>query len=99
MEQKFVITDEGYLRLGYVRMHEDLLEDDDTCIGGGYWEVDYIRMELILDRESYDYGKPKWHYLEQLYVPEDYRGLKIVYHGDSLMDSVNVSEELTIYYV
>jgi hypothetical protein len=94
MEPKFIITDEGILRLGYVHMHKDLLQPGDRCIGGGFWSVDYVSNRLVLSGKSYDYGKPKWHYLDKLSVPEEYKGLTIVYEGDSLADSCNVSEML-----
>jgi len=39
MEPKFILTLDGYIRLGYVRMHKDLLLPGDVCIGGGFWEL------------------------------------------------------------
>ena len=65
------------------------------------------------DRESYDFGRPKWHLLETLKVPSTYRGMRIVYsYDDGFHDDFrsattgdachckNVSEELQIeYYV
>ena len=39
MEQpKFIITMDGFLRLGMVNQHKDLLLGDDKCIGGGYYQ-------------------------------------------------------------
>lgn len=63
MEPKFILTLNGYLRIGNVQMHKDLLLAGDTCIGGGFWEVDTISMRLQLSGKSYDYGKPKWNFL------------------------------------
>ena len=40
MEPKFILTLDGHLRIGNVQMHKDLLLPNDTCIGGGFWEVD-----------------------------------------------------------
>jgi hypothetical protein len=99
MEQKFILTLDGYLRIGYVRMHKDLLLPKDTCIGGGYWEVDHVSNRLLLSRCSYDYGKPKWTLVtDKLYVPKEYQGMRIEYEGDSLMDNCNVSDEFEISY-
>ena len=99
MEPKFVLTLSGHLRIGSVMMHKDLLLPDDTCVGGGFWEVDPIAMKLLLSGRSYDYGKPRWSFVTgKLYVPKDYRGLRIEYNGDSLMDYVDVSSEFEISY-
>lgn len=32
MEPKFIITEAGFLRIGFVRMHRDLLLPSDRCI-------------------------------------------------------------------
>ena len=54
---------------------------------------------ILLDRESYDFGRPKWHLLETLKVPSTYRGMRIVYlYDDGFHDDFNVSEELQIEY-
>lgn len=107
---KFVITMErlrvgvrssgiGVLRLGMVNQHKDLLKPGDQCIGGGYNTFDYVSNRIILDRSSYDFGKPKWHLLERLKVPSVYRGLRIVYvSDDGFHDDYNVNEELQIEY-
>ena len=55
MEPKFILTLDGHLRIGNVQMHKDLLLPNDTCIGGGFWEVDPISMKLLLSGKSYDY--------------------------------------------
>ncbi len=31
---------------------------------GGYYHFDFVSNRIILDRESYDFGRPKWHLLE-----------------------------------
>ena len=102
MEQpKFIITIErlrvgeqgsgiGYFRLGMVNQHKDLLIGDDQCIGGGYYQFDWTSNRLILDRASYDFGRPCWHLLDTLKVPAQYRGLRIVYTYDD-----NSHEDLT----
>lgn len=90
---------DGYLRLGMVNQHKDLLKGDDSCIGGGYYQFDWTSNKLLLDRESYDFGRPRWHLLESLKVPKVYRGLRIVYaYDDGFHDDFDVSEELRIEY-
>lgn len=96
-QPKFVITADGFLRLGMVNMHKDLLLPGDDCIGGGYHQFDYVSNRLILDRKSYDYGKPKWHWLDILRVPSVYRGLQIVYIYDD-GEEFDLSQELKIEY-
>lgn len=98
---KFIITMDGYLRLGMVNQHKDLLKPGDQCIGGGYYYFyfDYTSNRIILDRSSYDYGKPKWHLIDVLKIPSVYRGMRIVYqYDDNYHDDFNVSDELTIDY-
>ena len=79
---KFVITMEGYFRLGMVNQHKHLLKPGDQCIGGGYYSFDFVSNRIILDRESYDFGRPKRHLLDVLKVPSTYRGMRIVYKYD-----------------
>ena len=55
---KFIITMDGYFRLGMVNQHKDLLKPGDSCLGGGYYHFDYASNRIILDRSSYDFGKP-----------------------------------------
>ena len=86
---KFIITMDGYFRLGMVNQHKHLLKPGDQCIGGGYYHFDFVSNRILLDRESYDFGRPKWHLLETLKVlckqsdqgraPSVYRGLRLVY--------------------
>ena len=61
---KFIITLDGVLRLGMVNQHKHLLKPGDQCIGGGYYHFDFVSNRILLDRESYDFGRPKWHLLE-----------------------------------
>ena len=106
---KFIITMDGAFRLGMVDQHKHLLKPGDQCIGGGYYTFDFVSNRIILDRESYDFGRPKWHLLEVLKVlalqasygraPSTYRGMRIVYkYDDGFHDDFNVSEELHIEY-
>lgn len=93
---KFIITMDGYFRLGMVNQHKDLLKPGDSCLGGGYYHFDYTSNRIVLDRSSYDFGKPKWHLLEVLKVPSVYRGLRLVYFYDDR--EFDVSQELQIEY-
>lgn len=96
---KFIITMDGFFRLGMVNQHKDLLKPGDQCIGGGYYHFDYTSNRIVLDRASYDFGNPKWHLLEVLKVPSVYRGLRLVYkYDDNFHDDFNVNEELRIEY-
>ena len=95
---KFIITMDGVFRLGMVGQHKELLKPGDRCIGGGYYLFDYASNRIILDRESYDFGKPKWHLLETLKVPSVYRNMRLVYQYDNDQEDFNVSEALKIEY-
>ena len=47
---KFIITMDGYFRLGMVNQHRDLLKPGDQCIGGGYYTFDFhVSEELAVD--------------------------------------------------
>ena len=94
---KFIITLSGYFRLGRVNLHKDLLTPGDFCLGGGYYHFDYTSNRIILDRSSYDFGKPKWNLLEVLKVPSTYRGLRLVYYDDDGSE-FDISQELNIEY-
>ena len=96
---KFIITIDGYFRLGMVNQHKDLLKYGEQCIGGGYYSFDFVSNRIILDSESYDFGRPRWHLLDTLKIPSTYRGLNLVYkYEDDFHDDFNVSEELKIEY-
>lgn len=96
---KFIITLDGHFRLGMVNQHKDLLKGGDQCIGGGYYQFDYTTNRIMLDRASYDFGRPKWHLLDTLFMPSVYRGMRLVYkYDDGFHEDFNVSEELEIKY-
>ena len=61
------------------------------------YHFDFVSNRILLDRESYDFGRPKWHLLETLKVPSVYRGLRLVYFYDDDRE-FDVSQELTIEY-
>ena len=85
---KFIITMDGHFRLGMVNQHKDLLKRGEQCIGGGYYSFDFVSNRIILDRESYDFGRPRWHLLDTLKVPSTYRGLSLIYkYNDGFHDT------------
>ena len=99
MLPKFIITTDGHLRLGMVNQHKDLLKPGDQCIGGGFYQFDWTANRLLLDRASYDFGRPRWHLLDRLKVPVAYRGLSIVYaYDDNFHEDFIASDELPITY-
>lgn len=91
--RKFIITSDGHLRYGDVNMHRDLLQPGDECIGGGTYEFDYINGRLCLSGKSYDYGRPKWDWIDTIIVPEVFRGLDITYDGIPLQHHITVRYE------
>ena len=96
---KFIITMDGHFRMEMVGQHKELLKPGDQCIGGGYYTFDYVSNRIVLDRSSYDFGKPKWHLLDTLKVPSTYKGFRLVYvYDDGFHEDFNVSEELKIEY-
>ena len=81
-------------------MHKDLLYPGDQCYGGGFYEIDYISNRILLHGASYDYGRPRWNYIDTLFVPIQYQGMTIIYQGEySTEDDFNVSAELSVEYV
>lgn len=99
-QQKFIVTKDGKLRLGTVKRHCELLRASEACIGGGYYELDYISHRLLLSGASSDYGEPMWENIESLKVSAFYRGLDIIYTSwDSWKGYVPVSEITEIIYL
>ncbi len=96
---KFIITSDGHFRLGGVSQHRDLLLPGEQCIGGGYYRFDYVSNRIVLDRSSYDFGRPRWHLLQELKVPSAYRGFRMVYkYDDNMHDDYCINEHLKILY-
>ncbi len=50
---KFIITIDGYFRLGMVNQHKDLLKPGEQCIGGGYYTFDYVSNRIVQTQEHY----------------------------------------------
>ena len=94
---KFIITSGGYLRLGMVTLHRDLLLNHEDCLGGGFYEFDYVSDKLILSGKSFDYGPPRWNKVEILKVPESLRDIPIIYR-DSWDEEFNLTAQFTIEY-
>lgn len=90
MPQKFIVTSTGYLRYGDVRMHKHLLLSGDNCIGGGFYSFDHVGNRLLLDWQSYDYGSPKWHLLDVIKIPSEFKGMQIFYENANLADILQI---------
>lgn len=98
-QPKFIITKEGTLRLGNVKRHCELLKAGESCIGGGYYSLDYITHRLLLSGASSEYGEPVWELIERLKVSSFYKGLEIVYSSwDSWKEEFPVSDRMEIIY-
>ena len=55
--QKFIITLDGELRFGDVRLHRDLLPwGDEECHGGGFWTLNAEGTGIDLYGRSFDFG-------------------------------------------
>ena len=98
-QPKFILTKDGTLRFGLVRRHTELLMPDETCIGGGFYEVDIISHRLLLKGASSEYGEPAWEKTDRLKVHPHYLGLDIVYTSwDSWKKEIPISEIFEIVY-
>lgn len=94
---KFIITSRGHLRMDIVYLHRDLLLPHEDCLGGGFYEYDYVLNRLVLSGKSYDYGYPQWGQIDVLKVPESFKGVPILYR-DPRGDELNLTEHFTIEY-
>ena len=104
MARKFILTQNGVIRLGEVRMHKDLLQPNDICWGGGFYEFDYGSNLIILSGQSFDFGEPRWERFFSrditLKMPEEYRGMGIVYkYDDDIRQDVPITQDYTIEYI
>ena len=67
-QRKFIITKDWFgknteLRIGYPIYHRDLLSKEDDknhidCYGGGRWDIDFEKKEIVLYGRSDDFGAP-----------------------------------------
>lgn len=98
-QPKFIVTKEGRLRLGNVKRHCELAKPGDLCIGGGFYELDYIGRRLLLSGASSEYGEPVWERLDRLVISAYYRGLDIIYSSwEEWKDVFPVSEKIEVVY-
>ena len=89
----------AFFRMGMVNQHVDLLKPGEQCLGGGYYSIDYTTNTIILDRSSYDFGRPRWHLIDTLAIPTAYQGMRLVYrYDDRYHDDFDVSGSLRIVY-
>lgn len=96
---KFILTNTNRLKLGRVNMHKDLLEAGESCMGGGFYEFDYINGRLLLSGKSYDFGRPLWHCFDTIIVPEAYEGLRIIYsYDEDWEDALDLAETIRFVY-
>ena len=80
-------------------LHTELLQPGDSCIGGGFYDIDYLSDVLIINSKSHDFGEPRWHLIDKLYVPKEYSGFRIKYvYADGYKEDFNVSEKLDSEY-
>lgn len=59
---KFIITMDGFFRLGMVNQHKDLLKPGDSCLGGGYYHFDYALSLTVLRMTSVNPSGIYWRY-------------------------------------
>lgn len=87
------------LRLGTVTRHCELLKPGEQCLGGGFYELDYISGRLLLSGASSEYGEPAWDKVDAIIVSAYYRGLEIVYSSwDNWKETLHVSENKEVIY-
>lgn len=99
LQPKFILTKEGILRLGEARRHCELLRQGETCIGGGYYRLDYLQHRLLLSGASSEYGEPQWEKAGHIRVSPFYQGMEITYTSwDRWKETFPVSERLDITY-
>lgn len=98
-QPKFIVTEDGILRLGRARRHCELLKAGERCIGGGYYEFDTLSNRLLLSGASSEFGEPAWDKIERLKVHPCYQGLSILYKSwDSWKEEFSVSGNIDTVY-
>ena len=99
-QSKFILTKNGILRLGEVQRHCELLKAGETCIGGGFYELDYLQHRLLLSGASSQYGEPRWGETEQIRLSAYYQGLEVLYTSwEDWSDTYPVSDSKILIYV
>lgn len=67
MYQKFIITQQGTLKFGFVFLHYDLLgPGENMAYGGGLWKHDPSRDAILLYGRSFDFGLPQFEQLKNI---------------------------------
>ena len=94
--QKFIITLDGTLEFGDVRLHRDLIPDgEDSCHGGGFWTIDNQRGIILLSGRSFDFGEPDFTRLRRINgsAPPASLGYPIFYqkevYGVEILEPIN----------
>lgn len=89
--QKFIVTAQGLFKFGDVTFHKDLLSAGEECIGGGMYEFDHIDSRMLLWGRSYDFGRVKWSWIDNLLLPASLQGLTIMYEDLPLEHFISYS--------
>ena len=96
----------GIIRLGDVGYHFELFNDSETCAGGGLFftkgkdkDGNPVK-ELYLHGSSSNYGPPKFDFFDGFFMPEEYKGYKVVWLGEKLfgegrIDPVDLTGKIT----
>ena len=72
-------TVDAILRIGDPIYHSNLVLDNETCLGGGYWEVNKDDNEMILNGQSSDFGVPMFEYAKNILIDAKFKKYKITY--------------------
>ena len=94
------------IRLGDVGYHYELTDGFNMCGGGGlFFTKDEDKdgnpvKELYLHGSSSDYGLPKFGLFRGFFMPEEYKGYKVVWLGEKLfgegkIDPVDLTSKIT----
>ncbi len=93
--QKFIVTSEGRFRYGDVSLHKDLLKPGESCIGGGMYYFEPALGRMLLEGRSYDFGRVKWTWIDELVLPAELADVDIRYEDIPLSSFAKVRVEGT----
>lgn len=98
----------GIIRLGDVSYHFELFNDNEIYAGGGLFfikdkdEAGNLIKELYLHGSSSNYGPPKFDFFDGFFMPEEYRGYKVIWLGEKLFsegklktDPIDLTDKIT----
>lgn len=95
--QKFIITLNGTLEFGDVKLHRELIPaGEESCYGGGFWTIDNQRGMLLLYGRSFDFGEPEFSHLRRINrsMPPASLGFPIFYkkevYGMEVLEPVEI---------